>query len=34
MDLEDYGEVIASCYGETPDEKTRAFLKEKYGFDV
>ena len=33
-DLEDYGRVIASCYGEEPDERTRAFLKEKYGFDV
>lgn len=34
MDLETYGRVIASCYGEEPDEKTRAFLKETYGFDV
>ncbi|HAX86761.1 MAG TPA: hypothetical protein DCY91_10985 [Cyanobacteria bacterium UBA11370] len=34
IDLEDYGEVVASCYGESPDEKTRAFLKERYGFDV
>lgn len=32
--LEEYGRVIASCYGEESDEKTRAFLKDKYGFDV
>lgn len=34
IDLEDYGKVIASCYGETPNEKVKAFLKERYGFDV
>jgi hypothetical protein len=34
IDLEDYGEVIASCYGESPDEKTKTFLKERYGFEV
>jgi hypothetical protein len=34
IDLEEYGEIIASCYGESPDEKTKIFLKEKYGFDV
>ncbi|MFN4225545.1 MAG: hypothetical protein ACK4HR_04450 [Hyphomonas sp.] len=32
--LEDYGRVIASCYGEQPDERTRALLKEKYGFEA
>ena len=34
IDLEDYGKVIGSCYGEEPDNKLKAFLKEKYGFDV
>lgn len=34
IDLEDYGRTIASCYGNVPDEKTKALLKEKYGFDV
>ncbi|HRK69843.1 MAG TPA: hypothetical protein PKY73_20030 [Hyphomonas sp.] len=34
IQLEDYGRVVASCYGEEPDEETKAFLKEKYGFDV
>jgi len=34
VDLEDYGKVIASCYGEEPTEEVRAFLSEKYGFKV
>ncbi|MGB3640701.1 MAG: hypothetical protein WBA39_24465 [Rivularia sp. (in: cyanobacteria)] len=34
IDLEDYGKVIGSCYGEEPHDKLKAFLKEKYGFDV
>lgn len=34
IELQDYGEVVASCYGESPDEETIAFLKERYGFDV
>lgn len=34
IDLEDYGKVIASCYGEEPNDETKAFLKEKYGFEV
>jgi len=34
IDLEDYGRVVASCYGETPNDEVRAYLKEKYGFDV
>jgi len=28
IDLEHFGKVIASCYGETPNPDTRAFLKE------
>ena len=34
IDLEDYGKVIASCYGETPTDEVKKFLKDKYGFDV
>jgi hypothetical protein len=34
IDLEHFGRVIASCYGETPTDEIRAFLKERYGFDV
>jgi hypothetical protein len=34
INIKDYGEVIASCYGETPTEEVRQLLKEKYGFDV
>ncbi len=34
INLEDYGRVIASCYGETPSEEIRTFLREKYGFEV
>lgn len=34
IDLEDFGKVVASCYGETPNDETKKFLKEKYGFDV
>ena len=34
LDLEDYGRIVASCYGESPNEKTKTFLKEKYGFDI
>ena len=34
IDLEDYGKVLASCYGEEPNSDVKSFLKEKYGFDV
>jgi len=34
IDLEHYGSVVASCYGETPTPEIRAYLKERYGFDV
>ncbi|MBN8542782.1 MAG: hypothetical protein ACOYJ2_02640 [Rickettsiales bacterium] len=34
IDLEDYGKVIASCYGEEPNQEIKDFLKEKYGFEV
>lgn len=34
IDLEDYGKVIGSCYGENPSKELRDLLKEKYGFDV
>ncbi|WP_373528336.1 hypothetical protein [Nostoc sp.] len=34
IDLEDYGKIIGCCYGEKPNDKLKALLKEKYGFDV
>ena len=34
VDLEDYGTVIASCFGEGPSEYVRDYLREKYGFEV
>ena len=34
INLEDYGKVIASCYGEEPSQEIKNYLKEKYGFNV
>jgi hypothetical protein len=34
IDLEDFGQVIASCYGEAPTEEIKEFLRDKYGFTV
>ncbi len=34
IDLEDYGKVIGSSYGEKPNDQLRALLKNTYGFDV
>ncbi len=34
VDLEEFGKVIASCYGEEPSQEIKDFLKEKYGFEV
>lgn len=34
VDLEEYGKVIASCYGEEPTQEVKDFLKERYGFEV
>jgi hypothetical protein len=34
VDLEEYGKVIASCYGEEPSDEVKDFLKERYGFEV
>ncbi len=34
IDLEEFGKVIASCYGEEPNDEVKKFLKEKYDFDV
>ncbi|MEI9928813.1 MAG: hypothetical protein WDN44_15425 [Sphingomonas sp.] len=34
IDLEDYGRVIASCYGEEPTTEVRDYLYETYGFVV
>ncbi len=34
IDLEDFGSVIASCYGESPNTEVKNYLKSRYGFDV
>ena len=34
MNLEDFGKVIDSCYGESPTQEVKDRLKDKYGFDV
>lgn len=34
IDLEDFGKVIASNYGEEPSEDVKKMLKDKYGFDI
>ncbi|MEO6286931.1 MAG: hypothetical protein ABIN80_05675 [Dyadobacter sp.] len=34
LDLEDYGKVVASCYGEVPSTEVKTYLKERYDFDV
>jgi hypothetical protein len=34
VDLEEYGPVIASCYGEKPTPEVKKYLKDRYGFNV
>lgn len=34
IDLEDFGRVVASCYGDTPSAEMKEFLKQRYGFIV
>lgn len=34
IDLEYYGRVVESCYGEKPNDEVKLYLKEKFGFDV
>lgn len=34
IDLENYGKVVASCYGEQPTQEVKDYLLEKYGFNV
>jgi hypothetical protein len=34
IDLEDFGQVVASCYGEEPTQEVKDYLYEKYGFRV
>lgn len=34
VDLEEYGQVIASCYGEEPTREIRELLFDNYGFRV
>ena len=34
LNFEDYGKVIASCYGDEPNERVKELLRQKYGFDI
>lgn len=34
MDLDHYGRVVASSYGESPTEQVKQYLKRTFGFDV
>lgn len=34
IDLEDYGKIIGSCYGEEPSEFLKNELREKYRFEI
>jgi len=34
INFEQYGTIIASCFGEKPSEAIKTLLKEKYNFDV
>jgi len=33
MNLEDYGKIIASCYGTEPNDRVKEIMK-KYGFEL
>lgn len=34
LNFEDYGKVIASCYGDEPNEQVKEMLRQKYSFDI
>ena len=34
IDLEDFGEVVASCYGEEPNQEVKDYLKKEYDFNI
>jgi hypothetical protein len=34
IDLEDFGKILASCYGEQPTEEIKQYLLDLYGFHV
>jgi hypothetical protein len=34
LNFEDYGKVIASCYGDEPNERVKELLRQKYSFDI
>jgi hypothetical protein len=34
MDLDDFGQVLISSYGEEPSDAVKAYLKQRYNFDV
>jgi hypothetical protein len=34
LNLTDHGTIIASCYGEKPDESVKGVLKEQYATEI
>ncbi len=34
LNLEEYGKIIASCYGNSPSQDVKTMLKQKYDFDI
>lgn len=34
IDIESYGHVVASCYGEDPTQELRDYLRDRYGWEV
>lgn len=34
ISLEDYGTVVASCYGEAPNEDVKRFLRDEYEYNI
>jgi hypothetical protein len=34
INLLDYGKIVASCYGKTPNERVRKIMKEEYSVDL
>jgi hypothetical protein len=34
FDLEEHGEIIASCTGDEPNDELKKYLKNEYGFNV
>lgn len=34
INLLDFGQIVASCYGKEPSERVKKIMEEKYGFEV